>query len=58
MHPPAKVEQVAAALSGDQLAQRVVDRLSFGGQPCEPTRLLEHLIIDVDVRPYTPEYTP
>jgi hypothetical protein len=57
LNAPAQVEEANPPLSGDKLAKRKIDRLALRPRSDQALRLAEDIVIDVDVRPYTPDYT-
>jgi hypothetical protein len=57
MHATSQVENAEASMARDQLTQRQIHRLALRSHPGEPLRFAHDLIVDLDVRPYTPEAT-
>jgi hypothetical protein len=58
MDPAAQIEHPDAAVSRHELAQRKVDRLALGARAGQRLSLLQDVVIDLDVGPYTPDDTP
>lgn len=58
MHATTEVENADSPVPRDELAQRQVDRLALRPGADQSLRLVQHLVVDIDVRTHTPHHTP